>query len=226
MNAQPVKISASLDCANYLDLLSDIRKLEKSGVDMLHLDIMDGHFVPNYALGTNLLRKLRPQTNLLFDVHFMTSNPEVSIPIFADLGADIITFHVETTSRLHQMVSSIKNLGKKAGLALNPSTPPDILEYILPYIDMVLVMTVDPGFVGQKFVPEVVKKVQIIKNLIESSQLKVDIAVDGGIGEKTVPLLKKAGANVFIAGTSSIFSGKEEIEIASRKFRQLCEKIY
>lgn len=226
MNAQPVKISASLDCANYLDLLSDIRKLEKSGVDMLHLDIMDGHFVPNYALGTNLLRKLRPQTNLLFDVHFMTSNPEVSIPIFAELGADIITFHVETTSRLHQMVSSIKNLGKKAGLALNPSTPPDILEYILPYIDMVLVMTVDPGFVGQKFVPEVVKKVQIIKNLIESSQLKVDIAVDGGIGEKTVPLLKKAGANVFIAGTSSIFSGKEEIEIASRKFRQLCEKIY
>jgi len=226
MNEETIKISASLDCANYLDLLSDIRKLEEGGVNMLHLDIMDGHFVPNYALGTNLLRKLRPQTNLLFDVHFMTSNPEVSIPIFADLGADIITFHVETTSRLHQMVSSIKNLGKKAGLALNPSTPPDILEYIFPYIDMVLVMTVDPGFVGQKFVPEVVKKVQIIKNLIDSRHLNIDIAVDGGIGEKTVPLLKKAGANVFIAGTSSIFSGKDEIEIAARKFRELCEKTY
>mgnify|MGYP002682923638 FL=1 len=224
MNEQMIKISASLDCANYLDLLSDIRKLEKGGVNMLHLDIMDGHFVPNYALGTNLLRKLRPQTKLLFDVHFMTSNPEVSIPIFADLGADIITFHVETTSRLHQMVSSIKNLGKKVGLALNPSTPPDILEYILPYIDMVLVMTVDPGFVGQKFVSEVVKKVQIIREMIESFRLKIDIAVDGGIGEKTVPLLKKAGANVFVAGTSSIFSGKEEIEVASHKFRQLCEK--
>ncbi|HQK83743.1 MAG TPA: hypothetical protein PLK24_07365, partial [Atribacter sp.] len=131
-----------------------------------------------------------------------------------------------TTSRLHQMVSSIKNLGKKVGLALNPSTPPDILEYILPYIDMVLVMTVDPGFVGQKFVPEVVKKVQTIKNLIESHQLNIDIAVDGGIGETTVPLLKKAGANVFIAGTTSIFSGKEEIEAASRKFRELCEKTY
>jgi len=226
MNEPPVKISASLDCANYLDLLTDIRKLEKGGVDMLHLDIMDGHFVPNYALGTNLLRKLRPQTNLLFDVHFMTSNPDVSIPIFANLGADIITFHVEATSRLHQMVGAIKNLGKKAGLALNPSTPPGILEYILPYIDMVLVMTVDPGFVGQKFVPEVVKKVQIIKNLIDSRHLNIDIAVDGGIGEKTVPLLKKAGANVFIAGTSSIFSGKNEIEIASRKFRELCEKTY
>jgi ribulose-phosphate 3-epimerase len=226
MNEETIKISASLDCANYLDLLSDIRKLEEGGVNMLHLDIMDGHFVPNYALGTNLLRKLRPQTNLLFDVHFMTSNPEVSIPIFADLGADIITFHVETTSRLHQMVSSIKNLGKKAGLALNPSTPPDILEYIFPYIDMVLVMTVDPGFVGQKFVPEVVKKVQIIKNLIDSRHLNIDIAVDGGIGEKTVPLLKKAGANVFIAGTSSIFSGKDEIKIAARKFRDLCEKTY
>jgi len=226
MNEPPVKISASLDCANYLDLLTDIRKLEKSGVDMLHMDIMDGHFVPNYALGTNLLRKLRPQTNLLFDVHFMTSNPDVSIPIFANLGADIITFHVEATSRLHQMVGTIKNLGKKAGLALNPSTPPGILEYILPYVDMVLVMTVDPGFVGQKFVPEVVKKVQIIREMIESFRLKIDIAVDGGIGEKTVPLLKKAGANVFVAGTSSIFSGKEEIEIASHKFRQLCEKIY
>ncbi|QPM68768.1 ribulose-phosphate 3-epimerase [Atribacter laminatus] len=226
MNEETIKISASLDCANYLDLLSDIRKLEEGGVNMLHLDIMDGHFVPNYALGTNLLRKLRPQTSLLFDVHFMTSNPEVSIPIFADLGADIITFHVETTSRLHQMVSSIKNLGKKAGLALNPSTPPDILEYIFPYIDMVLVMTVDPGFVGQKFVPEVVKKVQIIKSLIDSRHLNIDIAVDGGIGEKTVPLLKKAGANVFIAGTSSIFSGKDEIEIAARKFRELCEKTY
>ncbi len=226
MNEPPVKISASLDCANYLDLLTDIRKLEKGGVDMLHLDIMDGHFVPNYALGTNLLRKLRPQTNLLFDVHFMTSNPDVSIPIFANLGADIITFHVEATSRLHQMVGTIKNLGKKAGLALNPSTPPGILEYILPYVDMVLVMTVDPGFVGQKFVPEVVKKVQIIREMIESFRLKIDIAVDGGIGEKTVPLLKKAGANVFVAGTSSIFSGKEEIEIASHKFPQLCEKIY
>ena len=226
MNEPPVKISASLDCANYLDLLTDIRKLEKSGVDMLHMDIMDGHFVPNYALGTNLLRKLRPQTNLLFDVHFMTSNPDVSIPIFANLGADIITFHVEATSRLHQMVGTIKNLGKKAGLALNPSTPPGILEYILPYVDMVLVMTVDPGFVGQKFVSEVVKKVQIIREMIESFRLKIDIAVDGGIGEKTVPLLKKAGANVFVAGTSSIFSGKEEIEIASHKFRQLCEKIY
>jgi len=226
MNEPPVKISASLDCANYLDLLTDIRKLEKSGVDMLHMDIMDGHFVPNYALGTNLLRKLRPQTNLLFDVHFMTSNPDVSIPIFANLGADIITFHVEATSRLHQMVGAIKNLGKKAGLALNPSTPPGILEYILPYIDMVLVMTVDPGFVGQKFVPEVVKKVQIIREMIESFRLKIDIAVDGGIGEKTVPLLKKAGANVFVAGTSSIFSGKEEIEVASHKFRQLCEKTY
>jgi len=191
---------------------------------MLHIDIMDGHFVPNFALGTNLLRKLRSQTNLLFDVHFMTSNPDVCIPIFAELGADIITFHVETTSRLHQMVNSVKGLGKKAGLALNPSTSPDVLEYILPYIDMVLIMTVDPGFVGQKFIPEVVEKVHQVHNMIESSNLKIDIAVDGGIGEKTVPSLKKAGANVFVAGTSSIFSGKEDVEEASRSFRQLCEK--
>jgi len=224
MSNLPVKITASLDCANYMNLLADIRKLERGGVDMLHLDIMDGHFVPNYALGTNLLRKLRPETKLIFDIHLMTNNPDVMIPIFINLGADIITFHVETTSRLHQMVGSIKNLGKKVGLALNPSTPPSVLEYILPYVDMVLVMTVDPGFVGQKFIPEVIDKVRQVRSMIESASLKVDIAVDGGIGEKTVPWLKKAGANVFVAGTSSIFSGKEEIETAAHNFRTLCEK--
>ena len=224
MDSLSVKITASLDCANYMNLLEDIRKLERGGVDMLHLDIMDGHFVPNFALGTNLLRTLRTETKLIFDVHLMTENPDQMIPLFSDLGADIITFHVETTSRLHQMTSLIKSFGKKVGLALNPSTSPSVLEYILPYVDMVLVMTVDPGFVGQKFVPEMVSKVDEVRSMIESLHLTVDIAVDGGIGEKTVPLLKKAGANVFVAGTSSIFSGKEDIVSAARNFRILCEE--
>jgi len=224
MDSLPVKITASLDCANYMNLLEDIRKLERGGVDMLHLDIMDGHFVPNFALGTNLLRKLRAETKLIFDVHLMTENPDQMIPLFSNLGADIITFHVETTSRLHQITSLIKSYGKKVGLALNPSTPPMVLGYILPYVDMVLVMTVDPGFVGQKFVPEMVSKVDEVRSMIELLHLTVDVAVDGGIGERTVPLLKKAGANVFVAGTSSIFSGEEDIVSAVRNFRILCEE--
>lgn len=218
-----VKISASLDCANYLALLDDVRKLERGGVDMLHIDIMDGVFVPNFALGTNLMRKLRPQTRLLFDVHLMVANPEPHIPLFANLGADIITFHVETTARLHQLVLLAKNLGKKVGVALSPATPHHGLSYLLPYLDMVLIMTVDPGFVGQKFIPEVVPKVKAVREMIDAMGLQIDIQVDGGIGEKTVPLLKQAGANVFVAGTSSVFSGKEDVEKAAREFKVFCQ---
>ncbi len=219
-----IQISASLDCANYLALLEDVRKLERGGVDMLHIDIMDGVFVPNFALGTNLMRKLRPQTRLLFDVHLMVANPEPHILLFAELGADMITIHVETVTRLHQLVTTIRRLGKRVGIALSPSTPPDGLSYLLPYVDMVLIMTVDPGFVGQKFIPEVIPKVERVRKMIEGQGLAVDIEVDGGISEQTVPLLKRAGANIFVAGTSSIFSGKEDIEKATSSFRRFCRE--
>ena len=219
-----IKVSASLDCADYLHLGEEVKKLERAKIDMLHIDIMDGVFVPNFALGTNLLRKLRPATSLLFDVHLMVQSPEPFIPLFADLGADMITFHAEVDSRLHQLVDRVKKEGKKVGLALNPSTPPEFLSYLLPYLDLVLLMTVDPGFVGQKFIPEVVPKVQRVRKMIEEKGLNLDIAVDGGIGEKTVPLLKKAGANVFVAGTTSIFSGREDVEKAALEFKKFCEE--
>ncbi len=220
----PVKVSASLDCADYLALLEEVRKLERGGADMLHIDIMDGVFVPNFAIGTNLLKRLRSQTSLFFDVHLMVANPEPHLSLFAELGADCITFHVETTSRLHHLVASVKRLGKKVGVALNPATSPEFLRYVLPYLDLVLCMTVDPGFVGQKFVPEVVAKVEQVHRLACELKVEVDIAVDGGISETTVPALKRAGANVFVAGTSSVFSGKEDIETAMRRFREFCER--
>lgn len=217
-----VKISASLDCANYLALLEDVRKLERAGVDMLHIDIMDGVFVPNFALGTNLLRKLRPVTRLPFDVHLMVVYPEAHFSLFAQLGADWITFHAEGNSRLHHLALAVKRLGKKVGIALNPATDPGFLRYLLPYVDLVLCMTVDPGFVGQKFIPEVVAKIRKVREIACELGVEVDIAVDGGISEETVPPLKEAGANVFVAGTSSIFSGKEDLETAARRFGEFC----
>ncbi|MCS7242602.1 MAG: ribulose-phosphate 3-epimerase [Candidatus Caldatribacterium sp.] len=217
-----VKISASLDCANFLALLEDVRKLERGGVDMLHIDIMDGIFVPNFALGTNLLKKLRPVTRLPFDVHLMVVNPEPHFALFAQLGADWITFHAEGNARLHHLALAVKRLGKRVGIALNPATDPGFLRYLLPYVDLVLCMTVDPGFVGQKFIPEVVAKIRTVRDIAQELGVEVDIAVDGGISEETVPLLKKAGANIFVAGTSSIFSGKEDLEVAARRFGEFC----
>ncbi|HSV31951.1 MAG TPA: ribulose-phosphate 3-epimerase [Atribacteraceae bacterium] len=223
MQRPPVKISASLDCANYLHLLDDVRELEQGGADMLHIDIMDGNFVPNYAIGTNLMKKLRPETSLIFDVHLMVQNPEPNIPLFADLGADMITFHVETGSRLHHLVNQVQKWGKKVGVALNPATPVQSLEYLLPYLDLVLLMTVDPGFVGQKFIPEVIDKVALLARMRDGLSKTLDIFVDGGIGDRTVPALRKAGANGFVGGTSSIFAGKEPISRAVASFRELCE---
>lgn len=217
-----VKISASLDCANYLALLEDVRKLERAGVDMLHIDIMDGIFVPNFALGTNLLKRLRPVTRLPFDVHLMVVHPEPHFPLFAQLGADWITFHAEGNARLHHLALAVKRLGKRVGIALNPATDPGFLRYLLPYVDLVLCMAVDPGFVGQKFIPEVVAKVRKVREMACELGVEVDIAVDGGISEETVPLLKGAGANIFVAGTSSIFSGKEDLEVAARRFGEFC----
>lgn len=219
-----IKTSASLMCADFRHLLEDVRKLERAGIDWLHFDVMDDHFVPNLTLGPLIVESLRGKTHLPFDIHLQLTNPELFIPVFSRMGCEIITFHIEATSHIFRMVNLIKEKKKKVGVAINPATPLNCLEYILPELDMVIVMTVDPGFAGQKFIHRVIPKIERLKEMVEKENLKIDIAVDGNINEQTIRQTKKAGANVFIAGTSVVFRPDRELEEAAREFKRICEE--
>ncbi len=219
-----VKTSASLMCADFRHLLEDVRKLERAGINWLHFDIMDDHFVPNLTLGPLIVESLRGKTDLPFDVHLQITKPEFFIPVFSRIGCEIITFHLEATNHVFRMVSLIKEKGKKAGIAINPATPVEPLEYILSELDLVIIMTVEPGFAGQRFIPQVIPKIEKLREMVEKKGLEVDIAVDGNIYEETIRKTKKAGANVFIAGTSSVFRPDRDLEEAAREFKKICEE--
>lgn len=219
-----VKTSASLMCADFRHLLEDVRKLERAGINWLHFDIMDDHFVPNLTLGPLIVESLRGKTDLPFDVHLQITNPEFFIPVFSRIGCEIITFHLEATNHVFRMVSLIKEKGKKAGIAINPATPVESLEYVLSELDLVIIMTVEPGFAGQRFIPQVIPKIEKLREMVEKKGLEVDIAVDGNIYEETIRKTKKAGANVFIAGTSSVFRPDRDLEEAAREFKKICEE--
>lgn len=217
-----VKVAASLMCADLARLGVEMKELERGGIDLFHFDIMDGHFVPNLMLGPLILESLRDKTSLPFDAHLQITNPEKYIDRFAEVGSNIVSVHVEVCHSLHRVIDVIKNKGMKASVALNPATPLSSVEYVLAEVDMVLLMTVDPGYAGQAFIPAVVPKIKRLREIIEEKKLNIDIEVDGNINEKTVPQVLSAGANVLVAGTSSIFSGKEDLEKATRSFRKIC----
>jgi len=219
-----IKTSASLMCANFCNLQEDVRKLERGGIDWLHFDIMDDHFVPNITLGPVIIEALRDKTNLPFDAHLQITDPAFFIPLISKAGCDIITFHVETTCQLFRIVDLIKKEGKKAGISLAPGTPADHLEHIISELDLVIVLTVDPGFAGQKFIPQALPKIGEIREMAEKKNPELDIAVDGNINEKTIPLAKKAGANVFIGGTSILFRKDIDLEVAARNFKNICKE--
>lgn len=204
--AQNIKISPSILSADFSTLGDEIKSLEKAGADLIHVDVMDGHFVPNITMGPPIIKMVRKCTKLPFDVHLMISPVEKYIKAFADAGSDIITIHPEATDNLKRAVGTIKSLGKKAGVSLNPKTPISALMNVINDIDLILIMSVNPGFAGQSFMSEVLPKVTELRKMINDKKLKIDIEIDGGINFETAPLAVKAGANILVSGTT-IFSG-------------------
>ena len=204
--AQNIKISPSILSADFSILSDEIKSLEQAGADLIHIDVMDGHCVPNITMGPPIIKMVRKCTKLPFDVHLMISPVEKYIKAFANAGSDIITIHPEATDNLKRAVGTIKSLGKKAGVSLNPKTPISALMDVINDIDLILIMSVNPGFAGQSFMGEVLPKVTELRKMINDKKLKIDIEIDGGINFETAPLAVKAGANILVSGTT-IFSG-------------------
>ena len=204
--AQNIKISPSILSADFSILGDEIKSLEKAGADLIHIDVMDGHFVPNITMGPPIIKQIRKCTKLPFDVHLMISPVEKYIKAFADAGSDIITLHPEATDNLKRAVQTVKSFGKKAGVSLNPKTPISALMDVINDIDLILIMSVNPGFAGQSFMGEVLPKVTELRKMINDRKLKIDIEIDGGINFETAALAVKAGANILVSGTT-IFSG-------------------
>lgn len=202
------KIAPSILSADFANLAKDIKEVEELGADYLHVDVMDGHFVPNITFGSLMVEAIRPITKLPLDVHLMIEDPDAYIPTFAKAGADFISVHVEATRHLHRSLQLIRSYDVKAAAVLNPATPIDTLQHVLHELDMVLFMTVNPGFGGQVFIPEVLEKIKAFKQLITEKGLDIKIEVDGGINEQTARLCKEAGADIFVAG-SYVYGSKD-----------------
>ncbi len=220
MSGMPITICASLACADYLHLETDLRALEAAGVEYLHIDVMDGTFVPNLALGTDLIRTVKQATTIPLDVHLMIERPERYLETFAKLGAEILTVHLEASLHLQRTLAAIRQLGMRAGVALNPATPLDGLQYVLDDLDLILVMTVNPGFVGQKLVPSTLRKIREARTLVDAHNLAAHIQVDGNVSFTNARLMVAEGADYLVGGTSSLFMPGITIADAVQKLRQ------
>lgn len=197
-----IKLAPSILSADFANLESEMKKVTDLGAEYIHVDVMDGMFVPNITIGSPVVKSLRKVTGAVLDVHLMVEHPENQIQAFADAGADIITFHIETTKHAHRLIQSIKESGCKAGIALNPGTPLYLLEEVADNLDMILLMTVNPGFAGQKFILPMVEKIAMLHNQLQTLGVEIDIEVDGGINEETAALVREAGANILVAGSA------------------------
>lgn len=213
-----IKIAPSILSSDFSKLGEVLKELNQSGAEMVHVDVMDGHFVPNITFGPPVIKKIRKYSDLPFDVHLMIAPVDKYIKDFADAGADIITVHPEATDNLLQTIDLIKSLGKKAGVSLNPKTSLDSIFPVLHLIDLTLIMSVNPGFGGQKFMPEVLSKVKILRQKIDEENLKVEIEIDGGIDFDTGKLAKEAGVDILVSGTT-LFAGNDDLKKNIKKLR-------
>jgi len=219
MDNRKIKIAPSILSADFAKLGEQVTEATKAGADLIHIDVMDGHFVPQITFGAIVVSAIRKYTNLPLDVHLMVESPEEQIPQFVTAGADIITIHVEPCAHVHRVIQMIKKSGVKAGISLNPATSLSMIDEILTEVDMVLVMTVNPGFGGQTFIENILDKIARLRAELDRRNLNVEIEVDGGINAKTAPRVVKCGATALVAG-AAIFSSGDSIEQAIKKLRQ------
>ena len=217
-----IKLAPSILSADFSQLAESVKAVENAGCEYLHIDVMDGHFVPNITFGAVVFEKLRKKSNMTFDCHLMIEQPDLYLEDFVKAGADIITVHQEACVHLNRIIHHIKELGCKAGVAINPATSPQALEYVLDDVDMVLIMSVNPGFGGQKFIPQSLDKIKKLKQMIDAKNYNVDIQVDGGVSVDNIHDIVTAGANIVVAG-SAIF-GKDNIQKAVSDLRDSAEQ--